>query len=143
MIYVIGSLRNPRVPQIANTLREHKFDVFDEWYAAGEKADDAWRAYEKAKGNALPTALKGYAAQHVFLLDKFHLDRCSAVVLLTPAGKSGHVELGWALGRGKKGYILLDSDPDRYDVMYGFADGVFFHLTQLIDELSKIRRGEK
>ena len=39
---------------------------------------------------------------------------------------SGHLELGWALGANKYGYVLFDKVPDRYDVMYKFATDVFF-----------------
>ena len=39
-LYVIGSLRNPAVPQVAKRLREAGFLVFDDWYAAGPEADD-------------------------------------------------------------------------------------------------------
>jgi nucleoside 2-deoxyribosyltransferase len=123
-IYLIGSLRNPEVPAVAKELRSAGFEVFDDWFAAGPHADDAWRDYEKARGHRLKEALVGYAARHVFDFDKYHLDRADVVVMLLPAGKSGHMELGYALGRGKPGIIQLDSDPERYDVMYRFATAV-------------------
>ena len=57
-------------------------------------------------------------------------------VLLLPAGKSGHLELGYVIGKGKPGYILFDDTiPDRWDVMYIFASGVFFDVESLIEEL--------
>lgn len=137
LIYLIGSLRNPQVPIVAAQLRAAGYDVFDDWYAAGEKADDAWRDYEKARGHRLKEALEGKAARHVFEFDKTWLRQADVVVLMTPAGKSGHLELGWALGQGKPGFILLDNDPDRYDVMYAFATGVAETMDQL---LTMIRR---
>lgn len=121
MIYVIGSLRNPQVPVVARQLREAGLDVFDDWFAAGPHADDAWRDYERARGHTFPQALQGWAARNVFVFDHTHLNRCEAAVLVLPAGKSAHLELGWCIGKGKPGFILLDADPDRYDVMYGFA----------------------
>ncbi len=60
------------------------------------------------------------------------MDRCASALLVLPAGKSGHLELGYAIGSGKKGYILLDKEPERYDVMYAFAAGVFTSLEQFI-----------
>lgn len=136
MIYITGSLRNPEIPKIAARLRETlKVEVFDDWYAAGPEADDAWRDYERDRGHSLPTALQGYAARHVFQFDKEHLSRATDVILALPAGKSGHLELGWAIGNGKRGWILLNDDPDRYDVMYCFADGVFTNLEELIAHL--------
>lgn len=137
MIYLIGSLRNPKIPEIANKLRSEGFEVFDEWFSAGKDADDHWQAYEIARGHTFKQALEGYPAWHVFNFDKEHLDRASIVVLILPAGKSGHLELGWALGQGKKGYIVYGKEPDRYDVMYRFADGVFTTVEELIDEFTK------
>lgn len=134
MIYLIGSLRNPKVPEIANALRGSGFEVFDDWYAAGPEADDKWRDYEIGRGHSYVEALAGYAAKHVFSFDLEHLNRSKAVVLVLPAGKSGHLELGYGIGRGKAGYILLDT-PDRWDVMYKFATRVTDDLGEIIDEI--------
>jgi nucleoside 2-deoxyribosyltransferase len=123
-LYLIGSLRNPDIPKVAQKLREAGFDVFDDWYAAGPEADDYWRKYETEKGSTLAEALKGYAAQHVFQFDKKHLDRCDMAVLVGPGGKSAHLELGYMLGKGKPGAILLPEKYDkeqRWDVMMNFA----------------------
>lgn len=138
LVYLIGSLRNPRVPDVAAQLRAAGYQVFDDWFAAGPHADDAWRDYEKARGHRLPEALNGEAAWHVFEFDKKWLEKADAVVLMLPAGKSGHMELGWALGKDKPGFILLDNDPERYDVMYRFATGVATDVTELL----RMMRGE-
>ena len=137
MIYIIGSLRNLEVPKIANQLREAGFDVFDDWYAAGPEADDKWRDYERERNHSYREALQGHAARNVFEFDRRHLQRADAAVLLLPAGKSGHLELGIVLGSGRPGYILLDS-PDRWDVMYQFATGVFDNIEELLNELRNI-----
>ena len=39
-IYIIGSLRNPNVPQIGNTVRAAGFEAFDDWHGTGPEADD-------------------------------------------------------------------------------------------------------
>lgn len=137
-VYLIGSLRNPEVPKIANSLREEGFEVFDDWYAAGPEADDKWQDYEKGRGRTYEEALEGHAAKHVFEFDKQHLERCDAVILVLPAGKSGHLELGWGIGKGKLGYILLDS-PERWDVMYQFANVVTSNLDDIVTDLKKDR----
>lgn len=136
-IYLIGSLRNNQIPVIAKQIREFGHTVFDDWYAAGAFADDAWQAYETDRKHTYAQALAGYAAQHVFAFDKHHLERADAVVLVTPAGKSGHLELGWSLGKGKPGYILLDAPVERYDVMYSFATAVVETVDGLIMHLEK------
>ena len=130
-IYLIGSLRNPEVPRVAKEIRAMGFDVFDDWFAAGPEADDKWREYEMARGRSYMQALHGYAANHVFSYDLSHLNAASVGVLMLPAGRSGHLELGYLLGQGKPGYILLDGQHDRWDVMYKFATAVFDNLDAL------------
>jgi hypothetical protein len=100
VIYLIGSLRNPDVPKVAASLRAAGIEVFDDWYAAGYEADDMWKEYEQERGRGYLEALEGHAANHVFSFDKCHLDRADAGVLVAPAGKSGHLELGYLIGRG-------------------------------------------
>lgn len=138
-LYLIGSLRNPRIPEIGAAIRELGYDVFDDWFAAGPSADDAWRDYERGRGHTLPQALDGHAARHVFEFDRQHLVQSSVVVLVLPAGKSGHMEFGWAVGRCKFGFILMDGDPDRYDVMYAFANGVFATQHELLETLARLK----
>jgi len=135
VIYLIGSLRNPRVPEVASELRLAGFDVFDDWYAAGPEADDYWMKYEKQRGHGLVEALDGFAAWHVFSYDLFHLNRASAGVLMLPAGKSGHLEIGYLMGQEKPGFILMDKEPERFDVMYRFAANVVFDVPTLIEKL--------
>lgn len=136
VVYLIGSLRNPNINKLAAAIRELGYEVFDDWTAAGPTADDSWRDYEKQRGRNYVEALQGYAAKHVFALDKQHLDRCDIAVMLMPAGKSGHIELGYTLGRGKKGYVLFDQEPERFDVMYQFATGIFLDEKSLLDALA-------
>lgn len=137
IVYLIGSLRNPLVPEVAKAIREATNDeVFDDWYAAGPEADDYWRDYERGRGHSYSDALRGFAAKHVFDFDKFHLDRADVGVLMLPAGKSGHLELGYLSGRGASTYILLDKEPERFDVMYQFANrGVYTTLDDLLKEM--------
>ena len=137
MIYLIGSLRNPEVPKIAQTLRSKGFEVFDDWYAAGPEADDKWRDYEKGRGHSYLEGLSGFAANHVYKFDLRHLDRSKAAVLLCPAGKSGHLELGYVIGTGKPGYILLEPGVERWDVMYKFAQGVFENVESMVEQLER------
>ena len=136
-LYLIGSLRNARVPILGHTLRRAGFEVFDDWYAAGPEADDRWRDYEQAREHDLVEALEGHSAWHVFDFDKDHLDRCDLAVLVLPSGRSGHLELGYVAGRGRSTFILLDGEPNRYDVMYRFADQVFRNEREMLDFFAK------
>lgn len=138
-IYIIGSLRNENIPVVGNLLRKNGWEAFDDWYGAGHEADDKWRDYEQVRGRNHKTALYGYAARHVFEFDKRHLDRCDLAVLVMPAGKSGHLELGYFIGTGKPGFILFDTVPDRYDVMHQFAVDVFHNNDEMIQGLQTYR----
>lgn len=136
VVYLIGSLRNPDVPKIAEELRKAGFEVFDDWYAAGEIADDAWRDYEKGRKRSYPEALQSYAAKHVFEFDLYHLNRATMGVLVMPAGKSGHLELGYLIGQGKPGFVFFDGEPERWDVMYQFASGgTHFKVDSLVSAM--------
>ncbi len=129
--YLVGSLRLDRVRLIAAALREDGHIVFDDWHASGPEADDIWKAYEQQRGRTYLQALKSPFAMNAFAFDKRHIQEADTVVLVLPAGKSGHLELGYAVGLGKRGFILLDNTDDRWDLMYQFASGIFDSLDAL------------
>lgn len=132
-IYVIGSLRNPRIPEIASALRAAGHEAFDEWYAPGPETDDYWQRYAQARGLSYVQALQEPHAWNVFNFDKKHLDRSDTVVMVQPAGKSGHMEFGYAIGSGKRGVILMTGEPERWDVMYRFAHAVVNDVSTLLE----------
>lgn len=141
-VYLIGSLRNPDIPTFANEVRKLGFEVFDDWFAPGPEADDMWRNYETERGRSYEEALMGYAAQHVYAFDKYHIDRCDIGLLIMPAGKSGHLELGYMIGCGKPCFVLMDN-PDRWDVMYQFVNenngGIHFIKNDLFKGLECLK----
>jgi hypothetical protein len=138
-VYLIGALKNKRVPEIGNHIRAEGFDVMDEWFTPGEFADTNWQEYEKQRGRTYSEALRGRAATNIFLFDQSYLDLSDIVILVAPAGKSAMIELGYAKGRGKKTCILLDGiDPDRYDIMPNFADEIFMTEDALIKHLKEL-----
>lgn len=139
IVYIIGSLRNPEVPKVAKILRDRGIEVFDDWHAGGEKADEEWMKYEKERGRNYQEALSGFAAQHTFKYDLFHLRRAHVGIMVAPAGRSGHLELGYMLGSGKPGYIYLPEDPDRWDVMSLFATAIFRNINGLVAEMEKLK----
>jgi hypothetical protein len=114
--------------------------VFDDWYAAGPEADDYWKAYEKERGHGYIEALAGYSASHVFAYDRNHLDTSDAGILVLPAGRSGHLELGYLAGRGVYSSILLTPgyEEERFDVMYRFATRVTYNLEDIIKDLENV-----
>jgi hypothetical protein len=64
--------------------------------------------------------------EHPLALDGFSKDyeamvRADTFVLVLPCGKSAHLELGWAVGAGKRTAILLE-DPVEPELMYKMVD---------------------
>lgn len=113
-------------------------EVFDDWFSAGPIADDSFQEHQTQKGLSYKEALKSYAAKHVFNFDFYHLNRADTVVLVMPAGKSGHMEFGYGIGRGKLGYVLFDKEPERWDQMYNFASEIFFNPEELGSTLVRV-----
>lgn len=136
IVYVIGSLRNLAIPDVAQSLRIHGHEVFDDWWSSSEDCDDWWQAHERRRGRAYKEAIYGYHARHVFEFDKFHLDRAEAGVMVMPAGRSGHLELGYLIGQHKPGFILFDQEPERFDIMHLFATAICFSVEELVRELA-------
>lgn len=134
-VYIIGSLRNAKVSDLAIRLRAVGLEVFDDWMSCGPQADDIWQEYEKKRGRSYKEALNGHFACNGFALDKKHIDEADVVVLLMPGGKSAHLELGYAAGIGKRTYILFDEQPERFDLMYKFATDIFFDEADLHNAL--------
>ena len=67
--------------------------------------------------------LEDERSQKAFLEDKKHIDWADVVLLILPAGKSSHLEAGYAVGSGKTLIIWQQTFPKgEFDVMYGFAD---------------------
>jgi hypothetical protein len=143
IIYLIGSLRNDLIPKIANELEAAGLEVFSDWFAGGREADDEWMRYEKARGRTHRQALEGYNAAHVFDYDKRHLDRADAGVLVMPAGKSGHLEMGYLVGCKKPTAILFTEEPDRWDIMHLFATYHCWSIDELVETMAlhQKRRG--
>jgi len=134
--YVIGSLRNPKVTEVAAQLRQAGLEAIDDWMAAGPEADSYWQQYEIQRGHTFAEALHGKAAENVFNFDRSWIDLADCGVLVMPSGRSGHLELGYMAGQGKQTFILQTEDPERYDVMPQFATKVVGSVDELVKELS-------
>lgn len=138
-IYIIGALKNKKVPEFANRLEQAGFEPFADWFSPGPEADTFLLEYAKIRGWDYKKALRSYAATHTFNFDREHIDAADAAVMLAPCGKSGHMELGYVIGCKKPAYILFEEYPDRFDVMYNFATDVFDNEQELIDRLQFFR----
>ncbi len=125
-IYIASSWKNAeRVKILAGMLRVKGHDV--DAFCEARKGRTIFNFHEVPGAdlhNGI-TMLKEPIVKKAFTEDKKWLDWADAVVMLLPCGKSAHLEAGYAKGQGKKLFIMGEFPAGEYDVMYGFADGLF------------------
>ena len=135
-IYVASSWRNPKQPEIVAFLRHHGHDVYDfrdppdglkggfQW----AQLDPAWQQWdaETYRQRLLNSPLTAQG----FMSDMRALEWCDTCVLVMPCGRSAHLELGYAAGRGKRTVILLENGEP--ELMYLIADNIVSSLGQLV-----------
>jgi hypothetical protein len=136
-IYLMGSLANPNIPFIGNKIRKLGFEAIDDWWSPGPLADSYLKHYAKIRKLNYKQTLETYAAKHIFNFDKGLIDKADIGILIMPAGKSAHLELGYLIGTGKPGYVLFDGEPSKIDIMYNFCTDIFFDYAGLVKELKK------
>lgn len=135
-IYLIGSLKNPWVGEVAKALRALGHEVFDDWRSPGPEADDYLRDYYRERGFNYRQIMESPSAKVIFNYDKHFLDKADEAIMVMPAGNSGHLELGTVIGAGKPGHILFDKEPERVDIMHGFATGIFLNMEEMLEHFS-------
>lgn len=136
MIYVASSWRNSMHTGVVQALRAAGLICYDfkedpgagfNWseIMPGYLPDGLWTS-----GDYL-MAMRHPRAQMGFRNDYRALRACDTCVLVLPCGKSAHLELGWAVGHGKKTAILLD-EPIQPELMYGMVDYLAPSLLDLL-----------
>lgn len=72
-----------------------------------------------------PRAIEGYEA------DFAAMDKADTFVMVLPCGKSAHLELGWAVGAGKRTAILCEN-PIEPELMYRMVDHIAPNMIDLL-----------
>lgn len=135
-IYLMSSLGNADLPRVGRDLRVAGHEVFDDWHGAGTNADVHWREYEQSRGYTFVEALARPLAQVHYELDREWMAWANTGLLVLPAGKSGHLELGYLAQReDTTTHILLDGEPTDWNLMYKLVDGVWNNLEQFMEWL--------
>ena len=138
-IYVIGSLKNEKVPLLAESIRALGHTVFDDWKAAHVEADQVMWAYEQKRGHSYKDALRGLSAQNQYQFDKRLLDMSDLAIVVMEAGRSAHLEAGYMAGLGKPVYVLFSEGyPSRMDIMYNLLTDFFENEEELLAELRRL-----
>lgn len=126
-VYVASSWRNPYQPAIVSLLKAAGIDCYDfRNPAPGVKGfawseiDPDWLAWS---AKAYVEALQHPVAEEGFRRDFEAMERADAFVLVLPCGRSAHLELGWAIGAGKRTCILTH-DGEEPELMAKMADHI-------------------
>ncbi len=125
MIYVASSWKNPFFEGVVDRLRAEGFAVYD--FKRDEGAQFHWsEAGVSSSGSTLREYLAGLAharARQGFRSDFTALEMCTTCVLVLPCGRSAHLELGWACGRGKHTAVLFDDSANvTPELMYAMVE---------------------
>lgn len=91
---------------------------------------EAWNAEQFVELLAHPIADRG------FMSDFDAMERADMFVLVLPCGRSAHLELGWAVGQGKRTAILT-RDGQEPELMYKMVDFVTSSTDDLLDWLAR------
>lgn len=134
-VYIAASWRTPQQPDAVALFREAGHEVYDfrDNGFGWREVDPAWPSWSHAD---YLMALVHPRARDGFLRDKAMLDSCDACVLLVPSGRSAHLELGYAIGKGKLSVVVLLETPVVPDLMYLLADRRAVTLPQAIRQLT-------
>ena len=145
-IYLASSWKNTgAVLEMAALLRRegHTVDAFCE---EGREVSFNWsdlfgdmdtEGLDITEYNAIDM-MDNWMVQDAFMFDKQQLDWADAVIMMLPCGNSAHMEAGYAVGKGKLLYITGGFENGAFDVMYGFADGMYDY-EDLHDMLVRLR----
>lgn len=139
-IYVASSWRNIIQPGVVAALRASGHEVYDFKNPRPGDKGFSWSSIDPNWQSWTPSqhveALKHPIAIAGFNSDMEALGGCDACVLVLPCGRSAHLELGWAVGAGKKTYVM-ELEPIEADLMYAMCDGIFTEWSDLLDAFTK------
>ncbi len=136
-IYVASSWKNHLQPAIVHILKRAGHDVYDfrhpepgnngfKWQAV----DPSWKPGDKLEHDQYSTLLSNPIAAKGYELDIGALKACDVVFLVMPSGRSACWEFGYAMGQGKRAYLVwfLPEEPDlmfREATIIGSTDRLY------------------
>ncbi len=140
-IYVASSWRNNVQPSVVAALRAAGHEVYDFKHPAEGDAGFSWREVDPDWStwtfSAYVDGLKHPAAVRGFNRDMDALNGCDACVLVTPCGRSAHLELGWAVGAHRWTFVLF-TEPQEPDLMYAMCTGLVDNVEDLLVKLAAV-----
>lgn len=136
-IYVASSWQNPYYEKTCNQLREAGFFVYD---FKNKDTAFSWEEVDLQKYctlKELMIALQKAKPVKAFTSDLKALREADAVLLLTPSGRSSHLELGYAIGLNKPSVILIKENFFEPDLVYKMADLITDNLVDAVNFLKR------
>lgn len=138
-VYVASSWKNDIQPHVCAALAKAHIDHYD-FKNPGSNHGFSWNEVDPdydANSTEVWTYLR--MLQHSRAIEGFKLDfeamqKADTFVLVLPCGKSAHLELGWAVGAGKRTAILLEN-PIQPELMYKMVDYFAFSIYDLMEWL--------
>lgn len=135
LYYLASSWRNPMQPAVSAVLTAAGIDHYDfrnpapdvsgfSWF----EIDPRWQQWTAAQYVAAlehPVAVEGYRR------DFEAMQRADTFVLVLPCGRSAHLELGWAVGAGKRTAILT-RDGEEPELMAKMVDHIATSVHDLL-----------
>lgn len=112
-IYVASSWRNPIQQEVVPFLRGQGHDVYDYrepipgHHGFGwSRIDPNWMSWTAEK---FRVALNHPLAEEGFTFDSKAMEWATEFCIVLPCGNSAHLEVGWAVGRGKRTSVFWPS----------------------------------
>ena len=134
-IYVASSWRNTMQPAIVRVLRSLGHEVYDFRHPAPGNEGFNWREIDPNWQQWTPEqyreALKPPVAERGYKYDIEALRACDAVVFVLPCGRSASWEFGYAMGQGKRGYVVA-LEPTEPELMFREAT-IITSIPELFD----------
>jgi hypothetical protein len=137
-IYVASSWRNKHQPVIVRGLRFQGHEVYDFRHPADDNDGFRWIDIDphaaRWDNRAFRDALGTPVAERGFKYDFDALKWCDVCVLVLDCGRSAHLELGYAVGAGKKTIVLL-LDFVEPELMYKMVDAICVTANEVVAKL--------
>jgi hypothetical protein len=126
-------------PAVVQTLRAAGIDCYD-FRNPPNNSGFGWEETDPnyQRGSQGNTPVKMYLemleherAHEGFAADFGAMQQADTFVLVLPCGRSAHLEMGWAVGAGKRTAILLE-DPIEPELMYKMVDLITPSMLELL-----------
>lgn len=143
-IYVASSWRNGRHCYVVAFLRNLGHEVYDFRNPAPgnngfgwSEIDIDWRDWSPSE---FREALEHPIARDGFGHDMRALAGCDACLCVLPCGRSAHLELGFAVGAGKKTAVFIP-EPSEPELMYRMLHQLVISFDEIAEWAAALEKG--